>query len=209
MEGSSGVKLWDQAAIDGVFLYRDWSDCVTNVHWQQLFHAIRHEGLPVNAQSSHHGYAAVHFAAENNLRALATLVCLGANLSLEDDSGRRPMHLCAVTDRMSDMDIINACELLPATDLAHQDKKGRTPLHLAVMMWRYELVQWMLRQTRCDPFQKDNTGIRPMQMVYWYGGSANKAVRMRQVFAVGLAERRRWSPGRATWAAAVTVAIVA
>jgi hypothetical protein len=130
------------------------------------------------------------------------LLELHANPSIPESSGWLPMHFAAIAAKCvnNPTRVLDICKLLPPKDLAAKTNNGLTPLHLAIMHAAgLEVIAWMADQPESD-LEAEFDGRRPLDLcrVFRYDEAA-------AVIADAIAARRRWTPPRAAWIAAVAI----
>ena len=115
------------------------------------------------------------------LKAIATLVYLGADVNARDASGMAPLHWAAVSS--SNAEIVKVLGYLGA-DVNARDGRSWTPLHHASLFSRNPIVVLTLLELGADPKLRDPHGITPWDLI-----QANDALRGTEAYLV--LERRR------------------
>ena len=99
-------------------------------------------GTDVNARD-YIGYSALHYAAQNYLPEMATLlIAHGADVDAEDQYGNTPLWR-ATFDSKGRGELITIL-LKAGADRNHLNKKGKTPLDLAKLIANYDVLQFFV-----------------------------------------------------------------
>ena len=102
------------------------------------------DGAPINSHNQQtHGWTALHMAAENGtVKAVETLIELGANLTSRSSNGHTPLHVAALGKRMPVMKVL----LKHGADVDALTKALYSPLHVVAstgsMQMMHELLAW-------------------------------------------------------------------
>lgn len=115
------------------------------------------------------------------LKAIATLVYLGANVNARDASGMTPLHWAAASS--SNAEIVKVLGYLGA-DVNARDGRGWTSLHHTSLFNRNPIVVLTLLELGADPKLRDPQGMTPWDLI-----QANDALRGTEAYLV--LERRR------------------
>jgi len=166
------------------------------LQWDVAIKAVC-DGVSVNTQTAT-GMTLLHVACcWGPKSAVETLLLdLGAQPSIEDHDGWRPMHYAACYEQLE------FCKMLPKEDLAARVSffyRRRTPLEVALVhaanpLRPGELVHWMVDQPEC-----------PLDGFYLSPRLSPLPLTTLPYIAAAAAGRRRWSALRAAFVGAVAV----
>ncbi|KAF3007124.1 hypothetical protein E8E14_009391 [Neopestalotiopsis sp. 37M] len=116
-------------------------------------------GAEINAQGRD-GVAPIHCAAKNgNLQAMRFLVESGANIDIQDASGKTPLLWSVIS---KDQDTVKY--LWENSNTKLRDGEGRTALHLAVVFADDETVAWLL-ENGADARAVDRSTRTPLHQI--------------------------------------------
>jgi ankyrin repeat protein len=145
----------------------------------------------------------LHFAATSRnggtVAHMRRLLELGANPSAKDQIGEVPMHCCVRAPTNEEDAALAKCKLLPVADIAANTVFDWTPFRLALFT-NETVLRWMLEQPGCpveDMLYAQTVALGPV-----VGENIWRLVEE------AAAQRRRWTPNRAAWAATVAAAAV-
>lgn len=177
-------------------------------NWERALQDIADGKRHVNARGrcyphSHYFMTLLHFAATSRnggtVAHMRRLLELGANPSAKDQIGEVPMHCCVRAPTNEEDAALAKCKLLPVADIAANTVFDWTPFRLALFT-NETVLRWMLEQPGCpveDMLYAQTVALGPV-----VGENIWRLVEE------AAAQRRRWTPNRAAWAATVAAAAV-
>lgn len=179
--------------------------------WKTVIASIQAGKLSPNAAKSR-GYTLLHAATASHcdVSVMKQLLRLGADPSAADDFWRTPLHwtMLHAHARIAE-DTLNICRMLPVKDLNKRDTFGITPLFFlitesidhqcsVVIKSLIPVLTWTLEQPKCDLEAVGNDGRTPLEFCV-----GHSKYELANIIAAAIAARKRWTPARAAWIAAV------
>jgi ankyrin repeat protein len=106
-----------------------------------------------------HGATALFYSATGSNAVLRCLIQRGADVNVQDHTGRSPLIVAVLMNRVDAVGLL----LAAGADVNHQDRHGATALFYAADAGLFELAKLLLNRG-ADPELADNGGYTPIQV---------------------------------------------
>ena len=153
--------------IDDMLTSSRWSDseCINTMK------ALEANNMDVYSRCDSKGFTAFHLAVLHH-RYKVTLFLLSQTkciLNVRNREGDTPVQLLISTQKWSDPECTDIIKNLMTTKQWDPNSScnsvGDTVLHLSVIYHRYEIILYLLLQTKCNPNKRNKKGNTPVQLL--------------------------------------------